>query len=97
LLGCNSVCSCGWRLEYALRGAISNAIKGFGFPHWTPIGFQMRCSKARTNKQQQQYTIIVIIKEQEEAFMVHYFLMLGFLHKLAIVLSDDHNPKYTST
>jgi hypothetical protein len=29
-------------LEYVLRDAISNVIKGFGFPYWTPIGFQMR-------------------------------------------------------
>jgi hypothetical protein len=43
------LCSCRRLLEHALRGAISNAIKGFGFPHWTPIGFQMRWSKARSN------------------------------------------------
>jgi hypothetical protein len=32
-------------LEYVLRDVISNVIKGFGFPHWTPIGFQMRWSR----------------------------------------------------
>ena len=27
-----------------------NVIKDFGFPHWTPIGFQMRWSKTQANK-----------------------------------------------
>ena len=42
------LCSLG-RLLDTLQSVISNAIKGFGFTHWTPIDFQMRRSKARSN------------------------------------------------
>jgi hypothetical protein len=41
LLECKSA-ALGRFLENALRGAILNAIKGYGFPHWTPISFQMK-------------------------------------------------------
>ena len=33
-----------------LARCYSNAIKGFGFPHWKPVGFQMRWSNAQSNK-----------------------------------------------
>jgi hypothetical protein len=34
-----SLCSYGQLLKHVLWSAISNAIKGIGFPHWTPIDF----------------------------------------------------------
>jgi hypothetical protein len=38
-----------WMALDTLQGVISNAIKEFGFSHWTPINFQMRWSKVRFN------------------------------------------------
>ena len=37
-------------LEHVLRGVILNVIEGFGFPHWTPIEFQMRWLKVQSNR-----------------------------------------------
>jgi hypothetical protein len=41
--------SCVRLLKRVLWGVISNVIKGFGFPHWTPISFHMKLSKPRYN------------------------------------------------
>ncbi len=43
------LCPHGWLLT-CLVGCNLNAIKSFGFPDWTPIGFLMRWSKARFSK-----------------------------------------------
>ncbi len=43
------LCPLGRLLTY-LAGCDSNAIEGFGFPHCTPVGFQLRWSKAQSNK-----------------------------------------------
>jgi len=43
LLGCNSVILLIWiTLRTCFTECDSNAIKGFDFPHWTPIDFQKR-------------------------------------------------------